>query len=112
MDWLNEIWNSVYAIFTSADMITLAIIAVVVLAAGFMMEGLGSIVTMTFVALVAFAVLQYIRAVALNGQNASALAQTDWHNFLAWPMQGLVAYAIAFAVLIGVISLIRSLVFR
>lgn len=98
-------------------MITLAIIAVVVLAVGYMTEGLTSLVTMTFVGLIAFAILQYVRALAGIGmpaskQDAMTLAQTDWHGLMTWPVGGLIAYAIAFAILIGAVSLIRSLVFR
>ncbi|HEX3810717.1 MAG TPA: hypothetical protein VHW02_13570 [Rhizomicrobium sp.] len=112
MDWLTDIWNSIYAIFATADWITLLIIGVVVLGVGFMTESLATIITSTFIALVVYAVAQFVRAIATGGANASALAQADWHTFLAWPMQGFIAYAIAFAVLIAIVSLLRTLVLR
>jgi glucan phosphoethanolaminetransferase (alkaline phosphatase superfamily) len=112
MDWLNDLWNQISQIFSSADTTTLIIIALAVLAVGFMTESLASIVTMTFVGLVIFAVLQYARGVLLDKQDINTLAQTDWHNLMALQVQVLLAYAIAFAVLIGAVSLVRSLVFR
>jgi hypothetical protein len=77
-----------------------------------MTESLASIVTMTFAGLVAFAVLQYGRGVLFDKQDASALASTDWHNLMTMQVQILLAYAVAFAVLIAIVSFIRSLVFR
>ncbi len=118
MAWLTDLWNQITQIFTSADMITLAIIAIVVIGVGWMTESLASIVTMTFLGLVAFGILEYVRALtgvgmpAGNHPDAMTLAQTDWHNLLAMQVQVLVAYAIAFAVLIGIVSTIKSLVFR
>lgn len=113
MSALIDLWHSVVGIFTSADMITLGIIIVIALAAGFMMESLGSLVTMTFAALVVFAVATYLRAIAMGGgKDASAVAQTDWHNLLGLQVQVILAYAIAFAVVIAIVHFIRSLVLR
>lgn len=112
MSSLLDIWNTIVAIFTSTDMITLGIMAVIALAAGFVMQGLESIVTTTVVALALFGVAGYVKAVARGGENAAQLAQTQWHQFLGLPMQTVLAYAVAFAVVIGVIHVIRSLVVR
>lgn len=107
-----DIWQAITAIFTSADLITLAIMVVIVLAAGFIMQGFDSIVTTTFVALILFAIAGYVRAVALNGQNAAKLAESQFHNFLGMTAQSLVAYAVAFAVAIGIVHIVRSIVMR
>jgi len=107
-----DVWQAVTAVFTSADMITLAIMVVIVLAAGFVMQGFESIVTTTFVALILFGLAGYVRAVVLNGQNAAQLAETRWHDFLGMTAQSLIAYALAFAVAIGVVHLVRSIVIR
>ncbi len=107
-----DIWNAIHAVITTSDMITLGIAAVVLLAAGFMMQGMESLVTTTLIALVAFALLGYVRAVTLGKQNAVAYATTDWHNFLGLPMITLLAYAITFAIGIAVVNLVRSLVLR
>jgi hypothetical protein len=113
MSALLDIWHSVIAIVTSGDWITLAIMAVIALAAGFSMQSFGSIVTSTFVALVVFALAIYLRAIATGGtKNASALAQTDWHNLLALSVHSVLAYAIAFAIVIGAVHIVRTLVTR
>jgi len=107
-----DIWNAIHSIVTSADMITLGIAAVVLLAAGFMMSGMESLVNTTLIALVAFALLGYVRAVTIGKQNAAAYATTDWHNFLGLPMITLLAYVITFAVAIAVVNLVLGLVRR
>lgn len=111
MSALTDIWNSIHGIITSADVITLVIMGVIALAAGFTMQSLSSIVTTTFMALLAFALAGYVRAVVM-GQNAAAYAQTDWHGFLSLQMLTLLAYAITFAIVIGIVHFVRSLVFR
>lgn len=110
MSVLNDIWHSMHGIVASADVVTLVIMAVIALGAGFMMQSFGSIVTTTFVALLAFALAGYVRAVTAGGQNAAAYAQTDWHGFLGLQMLTLVAYALTFAVVIAVVHFVRSLV--
>jgi len=112
MSALMEIWHAVQGIVTSADTITLVIGVVVLLAAGFMMQSFNAIVSATVLALVGFALVGFIRAVTMGGQNFSAYAHTDWHNFLALPMLTLVAYAALFAVLIAVVHFVRSAVLR
>jgi hypothetical protein len=108
MSALMDVWHTIHAIVTTADYWTLGIAVVVVLVAGFMIEGLGAVVGTTFWALIAFALLGYVRAVTVGKQDFSAYATTEWHNFLALPMLTLIAYFVIFAVLIGVVHLIRS----
>jgi hypothetical protein len=113
MSALLDLFHSVLAIATSGDYTSLAIMAAIAIAVGYMMENFGSIVTSTFVALVAFALASYVVAVAKGGgKNAGTLAQTDWSNLLGLTVHGLLAYAIAFAVVIGVVHVVRSVVTR
>ena len=107
-----DIWNTIHGIVTSSDTITLALAVVILLAAGFMMQGFESLLTTTLVALLAFALLGYVRAVTLDKQNAAAFATTDWHNFLGLHMLTLLAYAVTFAIGIAIVHLVRSLVMR
>jgi len=109
---LMDIWHAVVAIFTAGDWISLGILVVIALAAGFVMQGFESIISTTVVALVLFGIAGYVKAVAVGGQNAAAYAQTEWHNFLALTMQTLLAYAIAFAVIIAVVHAVRAMVIR
>jgi hypothetical protein len=111
MSILTDLWSSVHAIVMSADWVTLAIMVAIALGAGFMMQNYASIVTTTFVALIAFALAGYVRAI-VAGQNAESYAQTDWHNFLGLHMLTLVAYALTFAIVISLVHAVRSIVQR
>jgi len=111
MSFLMDIWHTIHSILTTSDLITLGIMAVVAIGAGFMMQSFGSIVTTTLVALIAFALLSYVRAVTLGGQNASAYATTDWQAFQNLHMLQLLGYSLAFAVVIAVAHTARSLIF-
>jgi hypothetical protein len=114
MSELLDLWHSVLAIVTSGDYVTLAIMVVIALAAGFAMQNFGSIVTATFAALVLFALASYVRAVAMGGKgvSASGLAESDWHNMLGLTVHSVLAYAIAFAIVIGVVHIIRQVATR
>ncbi|HVZ91257.1 MAG TPA: hypothetical protein VG843_06375 [Rhizomicrobium sp.] len=107
-----DIWNAIHGIVTQADMITLAIGAVILLVAGFFMQGLDSIITTTVIAMAAFGLAGFLRAVTIGGQKASEYAVADWHNFTALNALTLLAYGVTFAVGIAVVHLIRSLVLR
>jgi hypothetical protein len=111
MSELINLWHSITGIITSSDVVTLIIMAVVAIGAGFAMSGLGSIVTATFGALVLFGLATFVRA-AIAGKSAATLAQTDWHNLLAMQVQTLLAYAVAFAIVIAIVHTIRSIVMR
>lgn len=113
MSALLDLWHSVMSIVTSGDWTSLAIMAAIAIAVGYMMENFGSIVTSTFVALIAFALASYVVSVAkVGGKNAGTLAQTDWNNLLGLTLHGLLPYAVAFAIVIGVVHVVRSLVMR
>ena len=112
MSALLEIWHTIQGVMTHADWITLAMIAVVAIAAGFAIQGLNSILGATILGLVGFVLLVFVRAVTLGKQDFMVYAHTAWHHILALPMMTLFAYFIIFAVLIGVVHLIRSVVFR
>ena len=112
MHFLMDIWNTIHAILTSSDLITLALMALIALGAGFMMQSFGSIVTTTVVALLAFALAGFVRAITMGGQNAAAFANKDWQMFQDLHMMTLLAYAVAFAVVIAVAHMARSLISR
>ncbi len=111
MSALLDFWHSVVGIVTTGDWITLAIMAVVALAAGLAMQNFGSIVTATFAALVVFGLATYIRAAA-GAKDAIALAKSDWHGLLGLTVHSVLVYAIAFAVVIGIVHMVRSVVMR
>ncbi|MGA7673909.1 MAG: hypothetical protein WCA78_02550 [Rhizomicrobium sp.] len=112
MSSLLDIWHTIQAIITHADWITLVIIAVIAIAGGFAIQSFNSILSATVLALIGFVVLVFLRAVTLGKQDFVAYAHTGWHDVLALPMISLIAYAVIFAVLIAVVNLIHSAVFR
>lgn len=112
MSALMDLWHTMHGIVVSSDIVTLVIMAIIALGAGFMMQSMSSIVTTTFVALIAFALAGYVRAVTAGGENAAAYAQTDWHGFMGLPMMTLVAYAVTFAIVIALVHVVRSLILR
>ena len=97
-----DIWNTIYGIVTSADMITLGIGVVILLAAGFVMQGFDSLISTTIIAMIAFGLAGFVRAVTVGGQKAAEYATTDWHNFTTLNGLTLLAYALTFAVGIAV----------
>jgi hypothetical protein len=107
---LMDIWHTILNIVHSADTIQLVLMAVVAIGVGFMMMELGSVVTMTIVALVIYAVLTFIRAVALQHADAGALMTADWKAFETMQTLVLLSYAILFGVVIAVVSTVRGLV--
>jgi len=110
MSAVMDIWNTILHLINTSDKITLLLMVVVALAAGFLMQEVGSILSTTIVALIAFALLVYLRAIVLQGAKAGDLAQADWHAFLGLPMQLVLAYAILFGVVIAIVSTIRNTV--
>src|SRR4029078_2699769 len=100
MHFLMDIWNTIHTILTTSDLITLALMALIALGAGFMMQSFGSIVTTTVFALIAFALAGYVRAITMVVQNGSAFATKGWQMFQDLHMMTLVAYAVTFAAVI------------
>lgn len=113
MSALLDLWHSIQAIVTAGDWVSLAIMAVVALAAGLTMQNMGSIVSATVGALALFALAIFLRAAVVGGgKNLGALAQTDWHNLQAVTFHSLLAYAVAFAIVIGVVHAVRQVAAR
>lgn len=112
MSAIMDVWHSISGIFTTADWVTLAIMAIIAIGAGFVMQEMGAILTTTVIALIVYALAVYARAVFLGGANAAQLADKNWHGFLGLPVQTIIAYAIPFAVVIGVVHAVRSVVMR
>ncbi|MEI9887316.1 MAG: hypothetical protein WDN08_12580 [Rhizomicrobium sp.] len=112
MSFLLDIWHAIHAILTTSDLITLGVMAVIALGAGIMMSSFGSLVNTTLVALIAFALVEYALAITVGKQNAAAYANTDWQAFQNLHMLTLLAYALIFAVVIGVAHGIRTAIGR
>jgi hypothetical protein len=87
---------------------------VIAIGAAFMIEGAGSLVSATVGALIVFglATTIYSAATAKGGANWSGMPQADWAALHSVTVPILLAYAIIFAVAIGVLNFIRSIVLR
>jgi len=110
MPFLMDIWHAIHDVVVSSDWKTLAIMAVIALGAGYMMQGFGSVVSTTVVALVAFALVEYAVAITIGKQNPSAYATADWKSFQELHMLTLLAYGLIFGVAIAVAHTARSLI--
>jgi hypothetical protein len=107
---LTDIWNTIQTIVHSADTIQLVLMAVVALGAGFMMMELSSVVSTTLIALVAYAILNFLRAIVLQHADITGLLTADWKAFEIMTGLVILSYAILFGVVIAVVSTIRGLV--
>ena len=107
---LTDIWNTIQSIVHSADTIQLVLMAVVALGAGFMMMELGSVVSMTVVALIVYAILNFIRAIVLQHADITGLLTADWKAFEVMTGLVILSYAILFGVVIAIVSTVRGLV--
>lgn len=109
MTALMDIWHAIQAVVTGADYWTLGAAILVIIVAGFITESLGSLISITVVSLIVFALLKFVIAMTVGGHHdAEALALADWHAFVDFKMLTLLAYAIVFGVLIAVVNVIRS----
>jgi hypothetical protein len=110
METVNHLWGAIQGVVLHSDYISLGIIALIAIAAGFLMDSFASLVTVTVLALVLYGAAVYVQGVLLHGQNASAYATTTLHNLEVVQMLTVLAYAITFAVIIGVVHVLRSLI--
>ncbi len=108
MPFAMDVWHAIQGVVMSSDWITLVVMAVIVLGAGFLMQSFGALPTTTVIALIAFGLAGYVRAVTLGKQNASAFASADWQAFLNLPMRQLVPYVLIFLVAIAAAHGLRA----
>ncbi|HEV2651925.1 MAG TPA: hypothetical protein VGU69_11750 [Rhizomicrobium sp.] len=108
MPFFTEIWLAFHGIVASSDRVTMAIMLVIAIGAGALMRKLESIITVTFVALIAFALFSYAKGVLVGHRSATDFALMDWQAFQNLHMLTLVAYAIGFAAIILAVYLARS----
>ncbi|HWA30106.1 MAG TPA: hypothetical protein VG867_03360 [Rhizomicrobium sp.] len=108
---ITDIWTTIQSIVHSADVVTLIMMAVVAIGAGFLMQEMGSIISTTVLALIVFAIVKFIYAIALQHADASALMTADLKAFETMQMLLVVSYAIIFGVVIAIVSTVRNLVF-
>ena len=107
---ITDIWNAILHIVHSADVITLVLMAVAALVAGFVTTEMSAVVATTIVAMIGFFILTFLRAVLLQHADAGATWTADWHAFTVMPALMLLAYGIVFGIVIAIVSTIRNMV--
>ena len=111
MSALLQIWHAVQAVVLSADYYTLGAAVVIIIIAGFLMDGLRGIVAATLVSLIAFAAVKFVISLVTGTEHdMEVLAAADWRAFVDLKMLVLLAHALIFGVLIAVVSTIRSMI--
>ncbi|HEY2444169.1 MAG TPA: hypothetical protein VGI20_00330 [Rhizomicrobium sp.] len=111
MSIFTDFAQTIGTVFGWFDVVTIAIMLLVCVGAGFMMTGMGSIVTATFGALIVFTLASFARAALLAG-DTQGIARSDWHDFLALPLHTIAVYSLVFGVTIAIIYGLRMLVQR
>ncbi|MEI9989999.1 MAG: hypothetical protein WDM86_08180 [Rhizomicrobium sp.] len=110
MPFLLDIWHAIHDIVLSSDWKTLAIMAVIALGAGYLMQSFGSVVSTTIIALVAFALIEYAMAITIGKQSPAGYATIDWEAYKHLPQLTLLAYGLIFGVAIAIAHAARSLI--
>ena len=98
-------------VFGSADSVSLIIMLLVVVAFGLMLRSFGDIITLTVSALIIYGLARLGYSV-YQGADPASLAGTAWGNLKVMTVGDLVVYFLAFAIAMGIISAIRSVVGR
>lgn len=101
-----DIWNTLYSVFNSFDGITYAMMAIVVVGAGFMMPSISAIVTTTVTALAVFAIAVFSRGILQPGDTRE-FAQIEWGTLLMLPLHTVLIYAAVFALAITIVHSLR-----
>lgn len=99
--------NTLAPIVTSSDGITYAMMAIIVVGAGFMMPNMSAIITTTVTALGIFALAVFSRGILAPGDTRE-FARVEWSNLLTLPLHTVLVYAAAFAFAISLIHALRS----
>jgi hypothetical protein len=110
-DIVGEMWDIVMRVFGSADTVSLVIMLLVVVMFGLMLRSFGDIITLTVSALIVYGLARLAYSI-FQGADPGSLAGTAWGNLKAMPVGDLVVYFLAFAIVMGIISAIRSMVAR
>jgi hypothetical protein len=109
---LQEIINHILGVFQSQDQIGLIAMAAIVVIAGLMLGAFGSLIRFTLIALVVFAGVMIARKVIMDGAEPVSLVQQSGNDFAAMSMGTFLIYFVAFAVVIGAIYFIKSMIRR
>ncbi|MEL6360365.1 MAG: hypothetical protein AAFR21_04720 [Pseudomonadota bacterium] len=119
---LSDVISVFRSTFMSGDLISIAIALVSVLVAVFVMQRTGQIASMTLLALVVFVLIGFGRSLLspppaemadrVTGGRAAAKIESGWFEFANMSAGTLLAYFIAFMLLIFVLFGLKSVIRR
>jgi hypothetical protein len=109
MSILQEMWSIVMSVFNNASNISLIIMLVVLVGAGFMLGDLRRLFRVTTGALIIFGLLSLAYTIT-QGADPAALPSTAWANLKQMTVGNLVVMFMAFAIVISMVHLIGSAV--
>jgi len=104
---LNDMWDIVMRVFGGADSVSLIIMLLVVVLFGLMLRSFGDVITLTVSALIVYGLARLAYSV-YQGADPGSLAGTAWGNLKVMTVGDLVVYFLAFAIVMGVVSLLRG----
>ena len=108
---LLAIWHAITAVVLTTDYTTLGAAAVIALLAGFVLQSVRDILSVTIVALIVFALAKIVLAFVLTPHpDAHAILAGQWKTFVDLKMLTLVAYALMFFAVIAVVNAVRAAV--
>jgi hypothetical protein len=105
---MQTLQDVIASLFLQPDVIRLAILLVIVAAAGWMMRDFRGIVTATILSLLVFAAASYAEGVATAGNNAGTYAMGGVNRLLAMNTVSIAAYAACFAAMIVCFHSLRA----
>jgi hypothetical protein len=109
---LQEIINYVMGVFQSQDQIGLLAMAAIVVIAGLMLGAFGSLIRFTLIALVVFAGAMLARRIFMDGAEPVSLVQQSGNDLASMSFGTFLVYFVAFAVVIGAVYFVKSMVRR
>lgn len=112
MSALTGIWNQIIALVTTTDAAMLVVAVLIIVGTSILVRGVGALGSATIAALAVFGLANYAQGVALKGQNAVASAGIEWQKLMDMHGAMLIAYFVAFLVLIAFCYFARSMILR
>jgi hypothetical protein len=104
---IQDMSDIVMRVFGGADTVSLIIMLLVVVLFGLMLRSFGDVITLTVSALIVYGLARLAYSV-YQGADPGSLAGTAWGNLKVMTVGDLVVYFLAFAIVMGIVSLVRS----
>ena len=104
---LNDMYDIVMRVFGGADSVSLIIMLLVVVLFGLMLRSFGDVITLTVSAMIVYGLARLAYSI-YQGADPGTLPGTAWGNLKVMTVSDLVVYFLAFAIVMGIVSLLRG----